>query len=1516
MSENTNDTGVYFSDYYKTQGSAKLSEATTEYESKKTKKKKSFGEVVGKAVSGITSVVNKTTSTIATAKNTINSTIDSVKSGIESFQKGLMDGLSDFQSKYNLTNLLEKVGLGADNPIMQALSSIGLSPSILDNWATDLASGITSFADEFISDISPLQMMGIFKSFTDFNLYDKALLNTVVIPLSKLPDMGFIGSGEGQINYLNELLKCCLHYDLPETLEYLDEFNGTLYNSENKMYRRGNYAAKVGCYAVPQYVCEKLYSEYKENVTGTASDDPAKAFACKQMIVSIFKDVLVHGYSNFTPSAFDRFVDSCSDILKNYSYYGTTDATFNGKFLISDSDIDTLAPIVTVDMDRYIKMNRSYRSYFKDPGLDYPTSENSSDWTANVKYIDVRNSFIKTLYVKMANDSDVPTPNRLVNTPLHKRLSKTCLTTFQKSYLKATKTMSNNRIGKNAIKVINVVANGGMTDSLGIYNVLVKLQNRILKTPEEVFGGVGGSSFLNLTQLTNDVGEWNNYDTTEDTSIDKEEKESNIRNIANDEFNSLLPTAYKAIDASITDFMAINITGLKNNEIQALVNKLRGINSSYVLCDTFRVMRLDINSATYSIVNEYQLYTLKKDKYSELGQAFKHVIQLWSLAYYMVTNYSEWYSFGALCSMYGEDKVTKIYKTNDDGEQVLDEKGNSILLSTSTSPTEDKELKEILEKLYDKIIEITNYCKSIISGKEYTMTFNNMGIGESPVAITNIKSYSVLGQEYSPTLTDPNNNFIFIGWTKDVLTEELFDFNNSYIIEDITLYAVWMKAENFITNAKLAKTNNSTLADDIYATIDNVNGCIIFPIKTKEKTDGDRYIISLNTSVKSTSDINTGDIVILDKNRDGTRINVTSDHGNTKSYYLRYVEVEDNSKRISYSVENANLINYADSELSFSSDSTKNISITLSKFGYEFKGWYYNSTLEGTKVESIDKTNENDFIILYPLFVEKSYDISYFDKYGTRFTGVHETEYPTKVTYANNVKLDNPTKENYVFMGWHLNYQCTDEVVDTIPRFSVSNNINLYADWMDAELWQNRFGFYIVNGLKFKLTDLVFYTKYILEDKTKFVVTSSGLGLFTLNGKKIKTVDIAGSKVVPLGVAHIPNINTFFVATRNIGNGKRSIYFSSDNGNTWSLLTHINGVDLSFFVGTGYQTIDNIKFFKRLIYQSFVLEVENNSINVNDQVLYDNNNVEDWYEDYKLEGIAITIDKSLYLLFNDKDIIQITDVDIKQDKDLNIIKPNVEDVKSNVVSGTADTTKYEIDKTNIGSAYNNTRYNNDVDDDFDINDISAVTTVLSNNKEDRIKVYTFRNAGRLQYIPDGTGGNIINYDESKPDLWVWQSEEDETILKLANYDTKGLYVPSILKPIEEVTLERYDKSSKSLNDTTEKWSDDLVSDKSEVIEIDGNIVYKGHDPITPSSEFLDYSDTSVGDVDYVAMAVETQEKAASEYKNIYPSEPITDDKTGKITYGKISKDFYEYITKYYKNDNTLQEQYKHEKGDE
>lgn len=1508
-------TGVYVSDYYKYQGSTKLSEATKEYDNKKTKKKKSFGEVLGAAYSGVTSTINKAKSAVASVKNAVNDTIESVKSGLEEAKKSLTDQLTEFQKKYNLTTLLEKVGLGADNPLMQALSDkFGLSPSILDNWATDLASGITSFAEDFVSDINPLQMAGIFKSFTDFNLYDKVMLNTVVKPLSKIPNLGFIGSGEGQLNYMNELLRVCLSYDLSETLEYLDDFNNTTYTSRNTMYRRGNYAAKLGCCTVARYICKQLYKEYKENTTGTKKDNPSKAFTSKQMIVSIFKDVLVYGYSNFTVPEFNRFIDECKDVLDDFSYYGTTDSTFNGKYCIDGNDIDIIAPIVTMDYDRYIKKDVENSNFFKDPGLDYDTyNSGSDDWSLNKRYIDIRNSFMKTIYIKMAKDPDVPTVKRLVNKELHKRLSKDTLTTFQKANKTVIKTMASNNTGKSIFSAINSIANGGLTDSLGLYTILQKLQAKVLKTPEAVFGKTSSNTFLNLTQLGEDVGKFNSYE-IEDKTLTQEDIEKEIRLYAEDAFNNILPTAYKELNASITDFMVINTSGLTNSEIQTEINKLNSINPSYVSTDTFRMMRLNNSTKSYSIINDFLLYSLKKNEYlNNTSLTDRETIQLYSLAYYMVVNYASKYSLEALCAMYGEDKVSITYKTNSYGDNVLDSNGNPIVLSTSTSPEANKELAKILKSLIDTIKKIVNYCKSIVSGKKFRVHFDNMGIGENITDISNISAYSILGSKNKPTLTDPNKNYVFIGWTENISLENILDFDNTYITEDTTLYAVWKEADYYVTYAKLTKENNSTLTEDVVATIDNANNYIIFPIKTSEKTDGNRFIISLDISDGANSDVNTGYIVVLGKDKEGSSIKVYNTYGNYRTYFIKYVEVNNNYKRIAYISKTANLYSFKDSELSFDPSNSKSIAVTLNKSGYTFKGWYYNETFNGHIVESIDTTKEDTFIILYPYLVEDTYSITYKDKYGTSFSGKHGEEYPTKTSFRSSVKLDTPSRDNYVFTGYHRNYQCTDEIVTILPKFSVSKDITLYADWMDSESYQIKYGTFLLNGLEFKLTDLIFYTKYILENKTKLIVTSSGLNLYSLNGTKLRKINIDGTFVLPLGVAHIPDIETFFVATRNIKTGKRAVYYSTDEGLSWNFLTNIKDADLKFFVGTGYQTLDNIKFFYSLIYQSFILEIKNNSVSVNDTVLYDSNNVPGWDDDLKLVGIAVTIDKSLYLLFNDSDIIQITNVDIKQNSDLSIIKPNKEDIEGYIITGTSDTSKYEIDTTNIGSAYNNTRYDNDVNDDFDINDESSIISVLSNNKEDRITVYTYRNAGRLRYVPTENGGNTIVYDESKSDMWDWQSEEDGLVLKLANYDTKGLYTPSILKPIEEVSLSRNDTDTLTIPENRKQWSDDLVADKSEVEEVDGVKVYKGHGTITPSNDYTSYSDTDIAGVDYVAMAEESQNTLAEEYLNKYPSEPMTDDKTGKITYGELTKDFYEYITGGYKKDNTLQEKVKHDK---
>ena len=80
-------------------------------------------------------------------------------------------------------------------------------------------------------------------------------------------------------------------------------------------------------------------------------------------------------------------------------------------------------------------------------------------------------------------------------------------------------------------------------------------------------------------------------------------------------------------------------------------------------------------------------------------------------------------------------------------------------------------------------------------------------------------------------------------------------------------------------------------------------------------------------------------------------------------------------------------------------------------------------------------------------YVAQEYTITYLDKDGAAFSGVHGSGYPTKHTYGTATNLVNPTKEGYNFSGWFTASTCTGSAVTSLGATAYTAGITLYAKW-------------------------------------------------------------------------------------------------------------------------------------------------------------------------------------------------------------------------------------------------------------------------------------------------------------------------------------------------------------------------------------------------------------------------------------------------------------------------------------
>lgn len=123
--------------------------------------------------------------------------------------------------------------------------------------------------------------------------------------------------------------------------------------------------------------------------------------------------------------------------------------------------------------------------------------------------------------------------------------------------------------------------------------------------------------------------------------------------------------------------------------------------------------------------------------------------------------------------------------------------------------------------------------------------------------------------------------------------------------------------------------------------------------------------------------------------------------------------------------------------------------------GYDFSSWTVVSggaSLGSTTTSPTTFTMPGNDVRIRPNFTPQEYSIEYRDKNGASaasFSGTHEVGYPTSHIYGTPTTLDEPTKTDYVFMGWFAEADCSGSRVSTLGATAYSSGpIVLYALWM------------------------------------------------------------------------------------------------------------------------------------------------------------------------------------------------------------------------------------------------------------------------------------------------------------------------------------------------------------------------------------------------------------------------------------------------------------------------------------
>jgi hypothetical protein len=340
--------------------------------------------------------------------------------------KGMVDSVTNLSPLSSIKDKFSEAS-SLNEKINEGLKKLGLTDKTIA-LLNKTTGGLLSKADPFI-----MSAYGAVETFARTILEDaiSSIMAKVYIPedVFLLAVKGLAGA-KSDPNYRNVLRMAILQHDLVKTIEWLDNFNGIKYSMQSSQTQDAVTASKYGSFHVAAYIIRKLrktYIEIKASPTLTESDENRKALELAQyehFYNTIIRNIFVYSYDNLT-------VDEFSSIVRDFptftpSCLGSSDEIYSRRAMVTTSDIEILAPL-----------------------RKYTTVEVTWNSDAEEKvFIVPRNHNIKKLYVWLAYSIEFNDSERLVNEPLHRRLSYKILSTVEEAFYEAQKSLLNSPLGK------------------------------------------------------------------------------------------------------------------------------------------------------------------------------------------------------------------------------------------------------------------------------------------------------------------------------------------------------------------------------------------------------------------------------------------------------------------------------------------------------------------------------------------------------------------------------------------------------------------------------------------------------------------------------------------------------------------------------------------------------------------------------------------------------------------------------------------------------------------------------------------------------------------------------------------------------------------------------------------------------------------------------------------------------------------------------------------------------------
>lgn len=289
----------------------------------------------------------------------------------------------------------------------------------------------------------------------------------------------------------------------------------------------------------------------------------------------------------------------------------------------------------------------------------------------------------------------------------------------------------------------------------------------------------------------------------------------------------------------------------------------------------------------------------------------------------------------------------------------------------------------------------------------YTVTFDSNGG-------TTVANASIDYGEKVSRPSDPNKTgYTFDNWYTDVACTQEYHFDTELVTSSFTLYAKW-------------NANNCTV------TFKYDNGTA----DTVETVKYDDKVVKPNDPIKTGYSFGGWNV------QDGGAYDFGSAVTSDITLVAQWTK---NQYTVTFNTDGADTITaYTDVEHGSTIDAP---TITPTKTGHDFGGWYLNGTLfvfNGTEGQTATPVTSD--ITLVAKWTIKTFTVTFYDDNGTTKLGEQTVEYDHSA-----VEPKDPTKTGHVFDGWYE--KNGDNVSSTKYNFSnrlTSGNITLVAKWKET----------------------------------------------------------------------------------------------------------------------------------------------------------------------------------------------------------------------------------------------------------------------------------------------------------------------------------------------------------------------------------------------------------------------------------------------------------------------------------